>query len=149
MAIDSLAATRLFDQDISSLAQVLEANLQYCFDRRSIFEKEYIAEIKIAVGLGCIAALASGDSAYIRQLNAFLQCYNFKHRKEMLPAFCSHAAGMMKLAHELFPGAGCPGYHQDFSALMIRILGNVRSALAGEGKEADRLIGIFSQGFRA
>lgn len=150
MADRSLAAARLFDQDISSLAQVLEANLQYCFDHRSIFEEEYIMEIKIAVGLGCIAALVSGYSAcsYVRQLNAFLQRYDFKYRKEALPSFCSHAACMMKLAHELFSGAGCPKYRQDFSALMVKILGNVRSTLAGKGEEADRLIRIFSQGLR-
>jgi hypothetical protein len=143
----SVAALPLSSNDITHLAQIIEAILQYYCTNASPFEKDYVKEISTLMGLGFTAIMVDGDllSIYQPHFNTFLRYSHFKKHPSYLGVLSRAIAELTAGSAHLFRSLGYPAYHEHFMVAVKNTVNNIVVHLMGKAEESKRLTKILCQ----
>lgn len=145
MANTILTAKRLSNNDIASLANIIEANLKYYHAHASPFKEDYLKKLRTVVGLGFLVILVDGGliSIYRPHLDIFLKNTSDVPDFSDLSLYCISIAEMIVLAASRFKTLEYPNYYRDFLGHLGQIVKNIPTDLAGKGKVAKELLEKF------
>jgi len=131
----------LVRDDLTILAQIIQARFDYYCKHASPFERDFVAKISTIVGLGFIPALVDGEAVatYQSQLNKFIQYRNFKERQGIIPALSLGIAEMVSLGAFLFRGLNYPTYYQYFALSTRELVNSTVSGLYANFGDAEKL----------